>query len=178
MKQVKLLYRKKKHAVYFWSECTKGSAAELIQTNKFAFDKTTAAAFAFYTKPTLFVTSLSLWLAAFVRICSLKPWSTNSREFLKRWRLETPFSSPSSGLKQSLRTECGCSPPPLPHSSSINIPLIIILKWKRILCWSANLMNYGSRLLRLIIKTYFINIQVCHASNNERFRGGYFPCAS
>lgn len=60
MKQVKLLYRKKKHAVYFWSECTKGSAVELIQTNKFAFDKTTAAAFAFYTKPTLFVTSLSL----------------------------------------------------------------------------------------------------------------------
>lgn len=62
MKHVKLLYRKKKkkHAVYFWSECTKGSAAELTQTNKFAFDKTTAAAFAFYTKPTLFVASLSL----------------------------------------------------------------------------------------------------------------------
>lgn len=65
MKQVRLLYRKKKqqkktHAVYFWSECTKGSAAELTQTNKFAFDKTTAAAFAFYTKPTLFVASLSL----------------------------------------------------------------------------------------------------------------------
>lgn len=66
MKQVRLLYRKKKHkktkthAAYFWSECTKGSAAELTQTNKFAFDKTTAAAFAFYTKPTLFVASLSL----------------------------------------------------------------------------------------------------------------------
>lgn len=65
MKQVRLLYRKKNnkkktHAVYFWSECTKGSAAELTQTNKFAFDKTTAAAFAFYTKPTLFVASLSL----------------------------------------------------------------------------------------------------------------------
>lgn len=62
MKHVKLLYRKKKkkHAVYFWSECTRGSAVELIQINKFAFDKTTAAAFAFYTKPALFVTSLSL----------------------------------------------------------------------------------------------------------------------
>lgn len=180
MKHVKLLYRKKKkHAVYFWSECTRGSAVELIQINKFAFDKTTAAAFAFYTKPALFVTSLSLWLAAFVRICSLKPCGAQTAEsFSNVGGLKRHFRSPSSRLKQSLRSEHGCSPPPLPHSSSINIPLIIILKWKRILCWSANLMNYGSRLLRLIIKTYFINIQVCHASNNERFRGGYFPCAS
>lgn len=60
----------------------------------------------------------------------------------------------------------------------IRVCLIIILKWKRILRWSANLMNYCSRLLLLIIKTYFINIQVCHASNNEGFGEGYFQHAS
>lgn len=64
------------------------------------------------------------------------------------------------------------------HFTYISIPLIIILKWKRILCWSANLMNYRSRLLLSIIKAYFINIQVCHASNNEGFGEGYFLCAS
>lgn len=60
----------------------------------------------------------------------------------------------------------------------IRVCLIIILKWKRILRWSANLMNYCSRLLLLIIKTYFINIQGCHASNNEGFGEGYFQHAS
>lgn len=59
MKQAKLLYRKKKNAVYFGSQYTKGSVAKLTQTNKFAFDKTTATTFAFYTKPTLFPASLS-----------------------------------------------------------------------------------------------------------------------
>lgn len=56
-----------KKAVYFGSQHTKGSAAKLTQTNKFAFDKTTATTLAFYTKPTLFPASLSLWLATFVR---------------------------------------------------------------------------------------------------------------
>lgn len=60
MKQAMLLNRKKEeNAVYFWSQYTKGSAAKLTQTNKFAFDKTTATTFAFYTKPTLFPASLS-----------------------------------------------------------------------------------------------------------------------
>lgn len=55
------LQEKKKRmlSIYFGPEYTKGSAAKLTQTNKFAFDKTTATTFAFYTKPTLFPASLS-----------------------------------------------------------------------------------------------------------------------
>lgn len=55
----KAALQEKKNAVYFGSQYTKGSVAKLTQTNKFAFDKTTATTFAFYTKPTLFPASLS-----------------------------------------------------------------------------------------------------------------------
>lgn len=177
MKQVKLLYRKKSMLSIFglsvqeevpWS-WFKQINLLLIKPQRLLLHSTPNP---LCLSPLYLYDSPRLWESARLNR------GAQTAEFLKRRRLETSFSSPSSGLKESLRTECGCSPPPLPDSSSINIPLIIILKWKRILCWSANLMNYGSRLLLLIIKTYFINIQVCHASNNERFRGGCFPCAS
>lgn len=78
MKQVKLLYRKKKKkekkstpSIFGLSVLKEVPPSWLKQIN-FASDKTTAAAFAFYTKPALFVASLSLWLAAFVRSRSLK----------------------------------------------------------------------------------------------------------
>lgn len=55
----KAALQKEKKNVYFGFLYTKGSAAKLTQTNKFAFDKTTATTFAFSTKPSLFPASLS-----------------------------------------------------------------------------------------------------------------------
>lgn len=175
MKQVKLLYRKKKSMLSIFglsvqkevlSSWFKQINLLLIKPQRLLLHSTPNP---LCLSPLYLYDSPRLWESARLNCGAQKAESFSNVGGLKRH------------LVRQVRVEAkpqNCNPLPLPHSSSINIPLIIILKWKRILCWSANLMNYGSRLLRLIIKTYFINIQVCHASNNERFRGGYFPCAS
>lgn len=187
MKRAKLLYRKKKNPEWrlFWVSVHK---RKLTQTNKFAFDKNHSDSFCILHQ-TRFVSCVFIFTSSRLRHIRETTRAGTTRELVEvapRLQLSTWFCRKSRQVSgKSLRGRRGsrlantrCIQLPVLHFCNINIPLIIILKWKRILCWSANLMNYGSRLLLLIIKTYFINIQVCHASNNERFRGGYFPCAS
>lgn len=82
------LQEKKKNAVYFGSLNTKGSAAKFTQTNKCSFDKTTATAFAFYSKTTLFPASSTSWLAIFVKSHSLNCRAQKAEGFqtLPRWK--------------------------------------------------------------------------------------------